>query len=438
MRKYNAFTLVELIVVIVILSILATIAFLSFWSQSSSARDSIRLSDVASISKGIWVKIVTSWVYPAPDKSINILFWTWVIWYQWEFWDTWKRTIWVNLTSFKDPLDSLNYLYTVNASKNKFKLWTLLENKSSSALKYYFWENADAVYDFRYLYVTWDWVWIMTSNSWTSILTAQEVATANSLTWINVAAPPAWSNLVLSTANNTTQTVAPTTLETFVTPTSPSTTSDPNTMFLMNCEWSITNAWSEPVTFTDNNGSQKVAVSSTTFKNWFSSCYFKWWDTFLKVTPTNIANFTFSSSKDFTIDFYMMPEDITYNHAWYTLTQAQWLFWWADMQWNSIIFNHNSNNRMNYITRDTGWWWAWCFSLTNAKNDFKNNTWYYIKLVRTWWFYKMYVDWTLDVTCPVNWDLSAISWFLRIGTWPADIYTFKWWIDDFRISNIAR
>jgi type II secretory pathway pseudopilin PulG len=35
----------------VILAILATIAFLSFGSQSSSARDSARLSDLAGISK---------------------------------------------------------------------------------------------------------------------------------------------------------------------------------------------------------------------------------------------------------------------------------------------------------------------------------------------------------------------------------------------------
>lgn len=54
-KKNWWFTLVELIVVIVILAILATIAFLSFWSQSSSARDSTRLSDLASISK--WLTI---------------------------------------------------------------------------------------------------------------------------------------------------------------------------------------------------------------------------------------------------------------------------------------------------------------------------------------------------------------------------------------------
>ncbi len=44
-----AFTLVELIVVITILAILGTIGFLSLQGYSSSARDSTRSSDLASI-----------------------------------------------------------------------------------------------------------------------------------------------------------------------------------------------------------------------------------------------------------------------------------------------------------------------------------------------------------------------------------------------------
>ena len=54
MKKYTrstakGFTLVELIVVIVILAILATIAFLSFGSQSATARDSKRKTDLTGI-----------------------------------------------------------------------------------------------------------------------------------------------------------------------------------------------------------------------------------------------------------------------------------------------------------------------------------------------------------------------------------------------------
>jgi len=47
------FTLIELIVVISILAILGTIAFISFSGYSASARDSSRMSDIASIYKSL-------------------------------------------------------------------------------------------------------------------------------------------------------------------------------------------------------------------------------------------------------------------------------------------------------------------------------------------------------------------------------------------------
>ena len=58
-RKHIAgFTLVELIVVITILVILGTIAFVSLGGFSGSARDSSRVSDLVSISKGLDITYV--------------------------------------------------------------------------------------------------------------------------------------------------------------------------------------------------------------------------------------------------------------------------------------------------------------------------------------------------------------------------------------------
>ena len=51
------FTLVELIVVITVLSVLSTIAFLSFSQRSSEARDTLRKSDISTLTKSIGNKI---------------------------------------------------------------------------------------------------------------------------------------------------------------------------------------------------------------------------------------------------------------------------------------------------------------------------------------------------------------------------------------------
>ncbi len=177
MKTYNkAFTLVELIVVIVILSILATLAVLSFGSQSSSARDSTRLSDLASLSKWLGVKVVVTWAYPMPDLYKNILSWTWVIGYQWEVWDTVKRVLSTDKANFKDPLDLVNYSYVVNAWKNKAQLLAFLENQSSLSYNpfygnpFYGSDNGFDVnatsYTSRYPFVKWDTLWVILVSTW--------------------------------------------------------------------------------------------------------------------------------------------------------------------------------------------------------------------------------------------------------------------------------
>ncbi len=134
-KKWNWFTLVELIVVIVILSILATIAFLSFWNQSSSARDSQRMTDLSNISKWLWVEYTNKWNYPIPENYITI-YASWIaISYQWKAWDTILRSS--KLSSWwKDPLDSSYYTYSTNIWLNKFQLLWFLENWSSMNVRY--------------------------------------------------------------------------------------------------------------------------------------------------------------------------------------------------------------------------------------------------------------------------------------------------------------
>ncbi len=131
MRNKSAFTLVELIVVITILAILGTIAFLSFNGYSSSARDSARLSDIDSLAKAMEIVVSKWWTLPKPSNAIDIKAGTTTIWYQWYA----DKTVlgMISMSDSKDPLDSIYYTYSVNASQNKYQVLWFLESSDSIA-----------------------------------------------------------------------------------------------------------------------------------------------------------------------------------------------------------------------------------------------------------------------------------------------------------------
>ena len=181
--KAKAFTLVELIVVIVILSILATIAFLSFNNQSSTARDSIRLSDISSISKWLNALVVNSWAYPFPSKYVIIKNSIWAISrYQWEAWDSVLNLLKSSANWFKDPLDNTFYTYSINWWRNKYQLMTYLENQTNLWIDF-----NDLLYSYstssvnRFLFVKWDNLWIISIETPSSLSPLQDYI----YTWSN-------------------------------------------------------------------------------------------------------------------------------------------------------------------------------------------------------------------------------------------------------------
>lgn len=68
----NAFTLVELIIVITIVSILSALLWISFEWYVSSARDSVRMSDIKTAFWWLSIYKIKTWNYPNPDNSIQI------------------------------------------------------------------------------------------------------------------------------------------------------------------------------------------------------------------------------------------------------------------------------------------------------------------------------------------------------------------------------
>ncbi|OIO76410.1 hypothetical protein AUJ87_03040 [Candidatus Gracilibacteria bacterium CG1_02_38_174] len=69
-KNFHGFTLVELIVVITILTILGTIGFIQLGGFQSSARDSVRTSDISNMIKGLELFQVKTGKYPAPIGTV--------------------------------------------------------------------------------------------------------------------------------------------------------------------------------------------------------------------------------------------------------------------------------------------------------------------------------------------------------------------------------
>lgn len=70
-HNYLGFTLVELIVVITILVILGTIGFVQLGGFQSSARDSVRTSDMANLGKGLDIFQIKTGSYPVPTGAVS-------------------------------------------------------------------------------------------------------------------------------------------------------------------------------------------------------------------------------------------------------------------------------------------------------------------------------------------------------------------------------
>lgn len=127
--KYG-FTLVELIVVITILAILATVGFISISQYSQNSRDSVRLTDLNSISKAFEIQKGKNMVLPFPDKKVDIISNGEIIQYQWLLSDKILTSIDIHWGG-KDPQTQEYFWYAINTQQNKFQIVTFLENNEN-------------------------------------------------------------------------------------------------------------------------------------------------------------------------------------------------------------------------------------------------------------------------------------------------------------------
>ncbi len=416
---FKAFTLVELIVVIVILSILATIAFMSFGSQSSSARDSTRLSDVAQLSKWLWVKSINSWTYPLPDSKVMISSWSTTLGYQGYAWDSVKRMLNANTDTFKDPLDKSDYTYVTNAVRNKHQLLAFLENKWSISFDFgvwviWDWTEALTSYTSRYPYTKWDALWVILSTTWSTTSPTYIPLQDTSVTWSILDVTNTWNTvwLVAITSASSTDTAA-------------------------------TSTW---VTTTWLSGYSSVVSASTSSNtcNWPVPSGWKFWTWTIGMPTSQNQEWTYSPTPwncTYTcIDWYTWNWCLSQiwsnsNNPWsscleiknLTSTTTDWIYWINPIQTSTWTIQV-------YCDMNTDWWgWTLIFYWNNLSSaqDIR-----YTNLV-SWNIIKTYTsDWVNRpvLTNWIIWNHSKILFKWWSSTWQSTMWT---WVRFSSLVNIG-
>ncbi len=123
------FTIVELVVAMTILVVLTGMWFYSYTQNIVDARDSVRISDIASVSSQLKLYKKSRWAYPLPGNSFNIL-------NRWRIVATqWVLNEDVTLTTLDkipyDPSNEVAYSYSTTRNKQEFQLALTLESSET-------------------------------------------------------------------------------------------------------------------------------------------------------------------------------------------------------------------------------------------------------------------------------------------------------------------
>jgi len=165
MRKNSFwFTLPELLVWLAILVFLSTIWYMKYSDYISDSRDATRFSKINEISDLIKAYKI-SHTLPAPLDFIEVKSRWKVIWYQWYAWPDVLEKIHYS-AEWKDPNDYTYFTYYITSDRKSFELMWFYENEASLEYSLFISKaNAKKVdYSIRYPYVSWDKVWVYTTE----------------------------------------------------------------------------------------------------------------------------------------------------------------------------------------------------------------------------------------------------------------------------------
>ena len=131
MSKFTkkAFTLVELIIVVTIIAILATIWFISYSGYSENLKDTVRKTDIKTISKALEFKLSKGWILPEPDNISWEITEKWIKFKIWEFWNQSHTELASDLSQLPlDPADKTHYKYAISENWRYYIVLAILNN----------------------------------------------------------------------------------------------------------------------------------------------------------------------------------------------------------------------------------------------------------------------------------------------------------------------
>ncbi len=190
----KAFTLVELIVVVTILAILGTIWFISFTWYTSEARDSSRVSDMATIKKAIEIYEINKNKLPEISDPTPVYYNWEVVFYQWTFWSKTIASLEWQIGNFPvDPLTWEHYSFSKTNNSREYELGWFFENENYIS----FVETANAAYKTKAIL---KWTYngrALSIINWTNLqLIASPSITVNDLSSDNFSDIVAWNKFV--------------------------------------------------------------------------------------------------------------------------------------------------------------------------------------------------------------------------------------------------
>ncbi|EKE26426.1 MAG: hypothetical protein ACD_4C00296G0001, partial [uncultured bacterium (gcode 4)] len=125
------FTIVELIVIITIVAILWTISFLSYSWFTSNTRNSMRMTDMKTISSSLDLYLATSSKYPIPSNPSSIMYSWSLVWTQWTFWSSVLQAVSQINKIPLDPVYQTEYSYSLLNNNKEYQVSWIQENVSA-------------------------------------------------------------------------------------------------------------------------------------------------------------------------------------------------------------------------------------------------------------------------------------------------------------------